>query len=74
MEPAFKTILAIQPFLDQVVLWAAEHADIQAVALVGSYARGKPTPSSDVDLVLLVDEPRNYLGIIDPHDNLPRKE
>jgi 3-methyladenine DNA glycosylase AlkD/predicted nucleotidyltransferase len=53
---------AIQPFLDQVVHWAAEHADIQAVALVGSYARAQDTRASDVDLVLLVNEPPNYLA------------
>jgi predicted nucleotidyltransferase len=53
---------AIQPFLDQVVHWAAEHTDIQAVALVGSYARARATQASDVDLVLLVDEPHNYLA------------
>ena len=64
MEHAPKTILAIQPFLDQVLHWAAEQADIQAVALVGSYARGKATRASDVDLVLLVNEPLNYL--VDP--------
>jgi predicted nucleotidyltransferase len=62
MEHASKTMLAIQPFLDQVIHWAAEHADIQAVVLVGSYARGKATQASDIDLVLLVNEPRNYLA------------
>jgi 3-methyladenine DNA glycosylase AlkD/predicted nucleotidyltransferase len=62
MEHAAKTILAIQLFLDQVIHWAAEHADIQAVVLVGSYARGKATRASDIDLVLLVDEPKNYLA------------
>jgi 3-methyladenine DNA glycosylase AlkD len=32
------------------------------VALVGSYARGKATQASDIDLVLLVNEPLNYLA------------
>jgi 3-methyladenine DNA glycosylase AlkD/predicted nucleotidyltransferase len=62
MEHAPKTILAIQSFLDQVIHLAAEHVDIQAVVLVGSYARGKATQASDIDLVLLVDEPKNYLA------------
>ena len=57
-----QSITAIQPFLDQVVLWAVENADIQAVALVGSYARAKATLSSDIDLVLLVDDPGKYLA------------
>jgi 3-methyladenine DNA glycosylase AlkD len=56
------TISSIQPFLDQVLSWATEHVDIQSVALVGSYACGRATPSSDIDLVLLVDEPGFYLA------------
>jgi uncharacterized protein len=36
-------------------------ADIAAVALVGSYARGAARPDSDVDLVLLLDDPQPYL-------------
>jgi DNA alkylation repair enzyme/Nucleotidyltransferase domain len=62
MENLHQTIGAIQPFLDQVVSWAAERADIQAVALVGSYARGKATRTSDIDLVLLVDRPESCLA------------
>ena len=62
MEPTIKPMTDIQPFLDRVVLWAMDHADIQAIALVGSYARAKATPSSDVDLALLVDEPGSYLA------------
>ena len=61
MDRTPKTISAIQSFLDQVVLWAGEHNDIQAVGLVGSYAREKATESSDIDLVLLMHEPGNYL-------------
>jgi predicted nucleotidyltransferase len=62
MDRNLKTITAIQPFLDLVVLWAGQNLDIQAVALVGSYSRGKATESSDIDLVLLVDKPEKYLG------------
>ena len=62
MDRTVKAIIDIQTFLDQVVLWAVEHADIQAVALVGSYTRAKATQSSDIDLVLLVDDPRHYLA------------
>jgi predicted nucleotidyltransferase len=56
-----QTAATIQPFLSQVVLWAADCPDIQAVALVGSYAKGTAKPSSDIDLVLLVDKPSIYL-------------
>ena len=46
----------------RVVRWAAARPDVRAVGLAGSQARGTPRPDSDVDLVLLVDEPRAYLG------------
>lgn len=54
--------IAIQPFLDQVVRWAGQQPAIQAVVLVGSYARGQAGPSSDIDLVLLAGEPGRYLA------------
>ena len=46
----------------RVVRWAAARPDVRAVALAGSRARGTARPESDVDLVLLVDDPRAYLG------------
>jgi predicted nucleotidyltransferase len=51
----------IDNFLSNVVQWAVSQLDILAVALIGSYARGTATPSSDVDLVLLVADPGRYL-------------
>ncbi len=56
-----KTQASIQDFLDQVVVWAGSQPDLQAVALVGSYARGAARDDSDIDLVLLCDEPGRYL-------------
>jgi hypothetical protein len=53
---------AVQVLLDEVVRWASERADVQAAGLAGSYARGTATDSSDVDVVLLVDEPGRYLA------------
>jgi predicted nucleotidyltransferase len=47
-------------FLEAVRRWASARPDILAVALVGSYARGAATDSSDVDLVLLTEEPESY--------------
>jgi hypothetical protein len=37
--------------------WAKTHANIFAVALVGSYAREQARPESDIDLVILTSEP-----------------
>lgn len=43
-----------------VVAWAETRPDVAAVALVGSHARGKARPDSDVDLMILVDAPAAY--------------
>lgn len=51
----------VEQFLSEFTTWAATQPDIQAVALVGSYARNAAKETSDVDLVLIVDQPRLYL-------------
>jgi hypothetical protein len=43
----------VEQFLCRFIDWASHERDIVAVALVGSYARGTPTPTFDVDLVIL---------------------
>ncbi len=52
---------SITRFLEAVSDWAAAQPDIVAVGLVGSHARGGATPTSDIDLVIVVDEPARYL-------------
>jgi predicted nucleotidyltransferase len=56
-----KTINDIRDFLDDFIAWASAREDVQAVALVGSYARGEARDDSDIDLVLLSDGPPKYL-------------
>jgi uncharacterized protein len=51
-----------QQFLAELAAWAADRDDIVAVALVGSYARGTAGPSSDVDVVILANNPHFYLA------------
>lgn len=51
----------VAPFLNDVTRWVAAQAGILALALVGSYARGTATESSDVDLVLIAHDPKRYL-------------
>jgi predicted nucleotidyltransferase len=41
--------------------WAARRQDIEAVALVGSWAHGDARMDSDVDLVILCQNPDDYL-------------
>jgi predicted nucleotidyltransferase len=52
----------IKDFLDAFTDWAAAQPDITAVALIGSYARGAATDKSDIDLLILVAEPHQYLA------------
>ena len=40
--------------------WAKAQPTIQAVALVGSHARGSAGADSDIDLVLIVTDPRAF--------------
>jgi predicted nucleotidyltransferase len=40
--------------------WARNRKDVRGVALVGSQARGEAAKDSDVDLVILLDDPVRY--------------
>jgi len=51
---------SITPLLITLVRWTANQPHILAVALVGSYARGKARPDSDVDLVILTSVPEAF--------------
>lgn len=51
----------VSAFLEAFSQWARSQPDIEAVALVGSYARGAATKGSDVDLVILTSVVDKYL-------------
>ena len=51
----------IQSFINAFVLWASAQPDIYAVGLVGSYALNAAKDDSDIDLVILAEQPRKYL-------------
>ena len=53
--------LNVRAFLQSVVEWAKNEPDLMALALVGSHARGEASPESDVDLILLLRNPKEYL-------------
>ena len=55
------TAETVPAFLELLRRWAAGQPGIQAVALVGSHARGEARADSDVDLILLVEAPEHYL-------------
>ena len=56
-----KTIEYIREFLDSFVEWASAREDVQALALVGSYARDEARDDSDIDFVILTSQPEKYL-------------
>ena len=56
-----KNIEHIREFLNAFVPWASAHGDVQGIALVGSFARGEARDDSDIDLVILTDQPQTYL-------------
>jgi uncharacterized protein len=51
----------IDHFLDALMKWAVEERGILAVAAVGSHARRTARPDSDVDVIVIVDDPAKYL-------------
>jgi predicted nucleotidyltransferase len=61
MEPNMKNLEHIRDFLNAFVSWASAREAVQAIGLVGSYARGEAREDSDIDLVLLTDRPQQYL-------------
>lgn len=52
----------VSDILDRVRDWAAHQPTIAAVALVGSHAQDAARPDSDIDLVLLCEEPHAFLA------------
>jgi ribosomal protein S18 acetylase RimI-like enzyme len=46
--------------LEVIIGWAKVHEDIRGVALVGSHARGAARLDSDIDLVVLADNPEAF--------------
>lgn len=52
----------LQPLIRAVAEWARDRPDVVAVGLAGSHARGTARDSSDVDLVVLIEDPAALLG------------
>ena len=51
----------INALLTKVTDWAKDQPDIFGVALVGSYARDQAREDSDIDLIILTNDPAKYL-------------
>jgi rhodanese-related sulfurtransferase len=50
----------VEALLALAASWAASRPDVAALGLAGSWARDAAGPESDVDLILLTDEPAAY--------------
>lgn len=48
-----------------IAAWAQRRDDIHGLALVGSWARGTARVNSDIDLVVLVNEPQSFRRVIE---------
>jgi uncharacterized protein len=62
---------SIIALLTQFIRWASQEDTIQAVALVGSYARNEARGDSDVDLVVLTTNPAGFRQQMDWMEVIP---
>ena len=54
-----------QSIVDRIAVWANGRSEIRGLALAGSYARGSERPDSDVDVLLLTNEPARFIDTVD---------
>jgi predicted nucleotidyltransferase len=59
-----KPIHGQDQFIKQLIDWASTQNDIKAIALVGSRARMTADQDSDIDLILIVKDPKFFLDDI----------
>jgi uncharacterized protein len=52
---------AVETILRDAAVWTGSRLDVVGLVLVGSYARGRARMDSDVDLVLIVEDPHVLL-------------
>jgi predicted nucleotidyltransferase len=55
-------VIRAAQFLEAITAWATAQTSIQGAALVGSHARNAATGTSDVDLVILADDPQTFFS------------
>ncbi len=57
-----KKLIQVIDFIEDFMRWSRRRKDIRALALVGSYAREAAKETSDVDLVIITEEPQTYIA------------
>ena len=56
-----KKLIQVIDFIEDFMRWSKRRKDIRALALVGSYARETANETSDVDLVVITNDPQKYI-------------
>ena len=54
--------MSAQDFIDGIPNWARKQSRILCIGLCGSHANGTARPDSDIDLVLVCENPIQFLG------------
>ena len=52
---------SLQAFFGDLKVWGADDSAILRIALIGSHARGSARPDSDIDVIVVVNDPVPYL-------------
>ena len=55
----------VQNLLKKIKNWAHKNNDLDSLLLVGSYASNKAHQDSDIDLVLIFNDPKKYVNNLD---------
>ena len=54
-------LIQVIDFIEDFMRWSNRRKDVRALGLVGSYARDLHQNASDIDLVIIVENPEKYL-------------
>jgi len=58
-------LIQVIDFIEDFMRWSSRRKDVRALGLVGSYARDLNQDAIDVDLVIIVENPKKYLTEIE---------
>jgi hypothetical protein len=65
--------LRAEAAVDGITAWAQLQADVQGLALVGSYAYGRPRMASDLDIVLVTADKKRYVSGVEWAGSMDRR-
>jgi hypothetical protein len=65
--------LRAEAAVDGITAWAQLQADVHGLALVGSYAYGRPRMASDVDIILVTADTKRYVSGVEWAGSIDRR-